>query len=420
MSIEEFQRDGHAPVVPGLFRDRSQDEPAPDGIFLTHAHIDHVGLLPLTREDIPVYATVGTSKMMLAGKLFANQIELPEQRFRDIQPGKEVTIGDLKVIPLAVDHSAFGSVAYLIEGCGQRVLYSGDLRLHGRKPGMAHDLYQAVRTRGPVDLILMEGTNAEWSNPEPTSTLRSNIDETIAATDEYDLENRLAQRVSEAPGLVLASFSPQNVDRLVAMIRVAIKTGRLFVVDAYGAFILRLLSSETKLPVPSPESPVRLCPDLSRGRSIERTLIRRYQDATVDVATIRSEPGRYIQLFRSSMLPIMEQLPQETLLIHSQWSGYTQQTSFVKVRAALKATGGTVCQAHVSGHIRREQIAEMVERINPRTVVPIHTHGPEDVKSLIRTLPATLEAIPKFQVVKDGIPFELHESDAGETEVHFC
>ncbi len=50
--------------TPGLFTVGN----TPDAILLSHAHLDHVGLLEHTPADVPIHATAGTSKMMqLAG-----------------------------------------------------------------------------------------------------------------------------------------------------------------------------------------------------------------------------------------------------------------------------------------------------------------------------------------------------------------
>ena len=71
-SKAELQADGLLPQVPGLF----DDGPTPDAILLSHAHLDHTGLLGHSHPKIPVYASRGTSKMMLAGGIFSAQIEL--------------------------------------------------------------------------------------------------------------------------------------------------------------------------------------------------------------------------------------------------------------------------------------------------------------------------------------------------------
>ncbi len=82
--------------------------------------------------------------MMLAGGLFAGQVELPRNRFREIEPERPVTIGDFTVTGYSVDHSIYGCLAFLIEAKGRRILYTGDLRSHGRKPGMGKRLIEAL------------------------------------------------------------------------------------------------------------------------------------------------------------------------------------------------------------------------------------------------------------------------------------
>src|SRR6516225_9978468 len=65
-SLEQLLASGVLPRVPGLFDDR----PPPAAILLSHAHLDHTGLLDFSRNDVPVYASRGTSKMMMAGARF--------------------------------------------------------------------------------------------------------------------------------------------------------------------------------------------------------------------------------------------------------------------------------------------------------------------------------------------------------------
>ena len=49
-------------------------------------------------------------------------------------------------------------MAFLIEAAGKAVLYSGDLRLHGRNPDMTNRLLEVLRGR-TIDVMLM-------SNPQ--------------------------------------------------------------------------------------------------------------------------------------------------------------------------------------------------------------------------------------------------------------
>ena len=134
--MDELKAKRVVPPIPGLF---DTDYPAPDGILLSHAHLDHSGLLHLSLPTVPIYASSGTNKVMLAASVFASQQGLDRDRFREVVSREAFHIGDCRVTPLAVDHSIYGSVAFSIEAEEKIILYSGDFRNHGRKPGMIRD-----------------------------------------------------------------------------------------------------------------------------------------------------------------------------------------------------------------------------------------------------------------------------------------
>jgi ribonuclease J len=227
--VEELLKDGILPNVAGLF----DDGLAPQAILLSHSHLDHSGFLPYSKPQVPIYASKGTSKMMLAAAIFSKQKELDRARYREVASGQAFEVGDIRIIPYAVDHSAYGSLSFLVEAEGKSLLYSGDLRHHGRKPGMIKQLLREVAGRN-IDVLLMEGTHLGCDSDREIS--------------EYELEEEIVEHVRSAPGLVLAAFSPLDVDRLVTYYRTAQRTGRLFVVDGYAAFVMHLVASETKIP----------------------------------------------------------------------------------------------------------------------------------------------------------------------------
>ncbi len=380
-SREQLIADGTIKPVPGLFTD---DAPAPDAILLSHAHLDHVGLLHHSRPEIPIHATTGTSKMMLAGGIFANRPTLDRNRHRPIKPGTPFAVGDFTVTPFAVDHGTFGCLAFLLEANGKTLLYSGDLRRHGRKPGMTRTLIEHVAPRN-VDVLLMEGTHLGGEKEQGTT--------------EFELEERVVELVKTAPGVVLAAFSPQDVDRLVTLYRSAQRTGRIFVADAYAAFILHLVSGEANIPRPTRDNGIRVYFDATfRKKNIDR-LNQLFQADRIELDEVLADPGKHLMAFRPSMtaLDFNDQLPPQARVLYGCWLGYLKNPDWVQLQRQVAEVAGDFIPAHASGHIYTADLRELVNALNPKTVIPIHTFEPAPFG----------EFFPNVQVLRDGEPFAV-------------
>lgn len=367
-------------VVPGLFT----DGPPVAALLLSHAHPDHSGLLPLVRKEIPVCLTRGTSKMLLAGKKFAGGVYLPKARAKIVEPGKRFEIGDCAVTALSVDHSIYGAVAWLVEHGGARVLYSGDLRMRGRKDGMTRALVKAIAVR-PLDALLLEGTHLSRDAHSP-------------CVKERQLETTITGLLRDAPALALAMFSPQNLDRLVTFYKAARRTNRVFVVDLYTAFIMHLLHTEVKIPLPSARAGMRVFFPTYRPRNIG-DLERRFAASRIELGQITADPRRFLMLARASMLDhdFAGGLPEKTRAIYSQWSGYREGEKQVKFEQALAACGGELIECHTSGHATVDDLVKLISDLAPRCIIPIHTERPEQMRELV----------PNVRIAHDGEVIEI-------------
>ena len=368
-SVNELLEARILPDVPGLFA----DGPTPDAILLSHAHMDHTGFLGRTRPEIPVFATTGTSKMMMAGGIFARQEEIPKGRHRKLASGDRIQIGELQVTTFAVDHSVYGSSAFLIEAGSKSILYSGDLRLHGRKAGMAKMMIAALKNRN-VDVFLMEGT-----------LLGSKRSKSM---DEYQLQDVIAEYVSAAEGLVLASFSPQHVDRLVGFIKACQRTHRVFVADVYTAYVLHLIKNETKTPPPITSEGIRVFYPQYFLASYERRGLRKIHDMfladRIALDEILAAPSTYAMVFLTSMVDsdFEGTIPPRSCCLFSRWEGYLDQPEWQMAKEKIETAGGSVIHVHTSGHAFAQDIRNLVNEISPEMTIPMHTFNPEVFQGL--------------------------------------
>jgi ribonuclease J len=379
--MDELKAERVVPSIPGLF---DTDHPAPDGVLLSHAHLDHAGLLFLSRPTVPIYASSGTSKMMLAASVFAGQKGLDRNRFREVVSGEPFQIGDCRVTPLAVDHSIYGSVAFLIEADGKTILYSGDFRNHGRKSGMIRDLLNHLQTKS-IDYLIVEGTHF-GSEKEQGPT-------------EYELEDRIVELVRSAPALVLATFSALDVDRMVTLYKATQKAGRVFVADAYTAFVMHLVGTKARLPRPSRDNGIRVFYNhLFERRQIEKIRSLFLADR-IELAEILAEPKKYAMVFRPTMVAFdfQGQLPEQCRCLYGYWKGYLAKQDWVELKKHIVQVHGDFIPAHVSGHAYIADIVAFVTSVNARTVIPIHTFEPQMYQ----------KHFPNVTVLKDGVPFEL-------------
>ncbi len=379
-TVAELLADGTLPKVAGLF----DDGPKPDAIFLSHSHLDHAGLLHLSHADIPIYATKGTSKMMLAGSVFAGGPGLARVRHRVIHPGNAIAIRDITVTPLAVDHSTFGSVAFLIEAGGKTLLYSGDLRNHGRKPGMMTTLLEHVSPK-TVDVFLTEGTHLGREQSD--------------GIGERDLEEEIVRAVRPATGLVLAAFSPQDVDRLVTFYKATVRTDRTFVADAYAAFVLHLVAGEANIPRPTRKNGIRVFYNAAFRRKKFGRLKSLFDLDRIGLAEILAAPAAHLMVFRPSMvdLDFAGHLPERARVIYSYWLGYLAKTDWIDLRNRVDEAHGDFIPAHASGHIYVDDLLALIRAVKARTVIPMHTFEPQLLAA----------HFPNVVVLADGQGYEV-------------
>ena len=382
---EELRREGVLPDIDGLY---AGSTPEVSALVLSHAHLDHYGLAHYVHPDIPVYGSRGTIEMLRASKLFVPDAAVPAD-LRELPNAGTVSIGSFSVRGIPVDHAAPDSRALLVEADGQRLLYSGDLRAHGRQRHLFDELPEAA---GAIDVLVLEGTTV--GQPQGSHGF----------ADEADVEIRLSELLRHDGGLVVVIASGQNIDRAVSVYRAALATGRELVIDPYQAYVLMTLRDVC------PEAPQFDWPSV-RVKFIQYHVAKLKDAGFWDLACKMSRAGKvtaeqlaanprgFVYLARSSRatVDLLRYLARTTrpTVVWSQWSGYLKKDG--PVPSFCDENGIEPYIIHSGGHAHPEDLADLARRLHARAVVPIHTEA----------APQFADFIQNVRVVNDGEAVEV-------------
>jgi ribonuclease J len=102
------------------------------GLVISHSHPDHCGLVAGRASGLPVFMSEPAAAILRQAEFFVPGQDAigPTRPMRDREPFQ---LGPFRIAPYLMDHSAFDAFALLLEAGNRRLLYSGDVRAHGRK-----------------------------------------------------------------------------------------------------------------------------------------------------------------------------------------------------------------------------------------------------------------------------------------------
>jgi len=183
----------------GKYAERQNFEPLPydpaeiDEVFVTHAHIDHIGRLPqLVKAGFggKVYSTPPTkdfAELLLLDSehILAKEAERegrpPLYTGADIEPlmrqwhnlkyHQATMVGDVKITPYNAGH-ILGSASYRIEAEGKSIVFSGDL---GNFPA---PIIKDTEMLQSADYVVMESTYGDRVH-EPTERREKELEQAI-------------------------------------------------------------------------------------------------------------------------------------------------------------------------------------------------------------------------------------------------
>jgi len=360
---------GVLPDIEGLYNNTSK---LIDGVIISHPHQDHYGLSNFIHKDVKHFLGEATHKIIEISNLFMSQkVIIANATY--FEKTKTFQIGDFSITAYWADHSAFDSYSFLVEANGKSIFYSGDFRNHGRKAN-AFKWFTQNAPQG-VDYLLLEGTTiGRETKPFKTETA---------------IEAEFADIFKQEGKLNLVYTSGQNIDRLVSVYRACVRSNKTLIVDIYVATILKELSEFANIPFPSNTfKNLKVIFPYYTSRKLAKNgnekILYQVKNQKITKEEICNQSDKIVMIVRPSMQKDLEHLAgiDGGNLIYSMWEGYLLKSDTQKFMSYLENRNFTTYKIHTSGHADTETLKKMVEAINPKNIVPIHTFNASDYQNI--------------------------------------
>ena len=322
-----------------------------DAIFITHYHGDHIGLYNKVSPSTPIYIGYVSKEIykilqtrLAKAKLIPNSnLELIDN-FNIFKIPDKITIKDIVITPIEVDHSAFDAHMFLVECDGKKILHTGDFRLHGPRGKTVIKALKAFV--GKVDCLICEGT-----------TLSRGKETTVT---EKEIKDK-AEQIFKDNKYVFILCSSTNIDRIAEFHKAALVSNRLFVCDTYQKEILNYIDS------------------ISRSSLYKfKNKVLSYGDNILD---IMREKG-FVMLVRDNYISkkAIKEFPSSTF-VYSQWEGYLDE-KFTEYKSLQEFVPKNSIHLHTSGHADFKAIQEVIKTVKPKRIIPIHSENPNAFKDM--------------------------------------
>lgn len=329
------------------------------GIFVTHAHEDHIGAIHHLWKSIrcPVYLTEFPAEVL--------RQKLSECQWKDEVPinvvnkKQRITVGSFEIEFVAISHSILGACGLYIKTPGGTVFHTGDWKIDDTP--LLGDKTDAERLieigHEGVDCLLCDSTNmVTASNIGSEATVRDSLEQVIAKYEH--------KRVT------VTCFS-SNLARIETIFYIARKLKRR--VAVIGRSIYKMLDAiaETSYFTPkfrenvnsiltdeeamnTPAEKVLLICTGSQGES--RSALHRLAKGENRVIKFG---GDDVVIFSSKVIPGNE-------------IGIRDLQNMLIRKGVEIVTVDTEPNIHVSGHANRDMVKKMYEWLKPKTLMPVH------------------------------------------------
>ena len=378
-------KEDQLPNIKGLY---VNDTPTVDAVLLSHAHMDHYGLMDFIHPDIPIYLSKDAEAILEVGNIFwSKKMQQKDvlKHCRTFNYWKKFNVRQFSITPYLVDHSAYGACAYLIESAGKKVFYTGDFRAHGNKKVTFDNMLKDNALKG-VDALIIEGTTLGDGHK---SSLPS----------EEDVRIKMTEAFSKQQDVSFVMCAGSNIDRLISLFKATKETGKELVLDLYQYYLLSKLKAvygKSKLP-PLKDDHIRIRYIKGHADKIAAAfgpeLLYKYNHKKITLDEIINNREKLVLRFSMKDMALLAKKMNEikdlkqALFIYSMWSGYLkEQPSLHELHSKFNIP---MMEIHTSGHAYKNDLLRFIDALQPKVLIPVHTLNANEYKKEVKTINVT-------------------------------
>ena len=322
-------------------------------IYISHMHLDHLGLLSNIPARVEVYVPNLGVYELLEEKWSSSPSWLsmvPRKHYLKLCGLKPMEVDRNGVAALPVSHSAFPAYAFLYFGSDKTVLYTGDFRVEGF---LDREEFEEVRG-GPgmldyirennikVDVLVIEGTNLGSAKP-PISPAE---------------EHAMIVKILEGHSLVVSTAHPLDFEHAYFMM----KTDRPVYIASDS--IAKFMEAAPQLP----SEPKLLAEYVKAPLKFEASSMEELGDDSLVVASYYEVVDLLRDLASNNLLP-----KNAAVLISEPEPRIEEAQAYEAMMNWFMNLGVQAYSMRVSGHYYPYQLKKIIDVIRPKEVLLVHT-----------------------------------------------
>jgi ribonuclease J len=406
--IGDFLEFGLIPDLKGLYRrdylkhmGRKAEDLEYQGLLITHAHADHAAYIHHLREDLPIHCSEETFAILKAlndtasgsytdlteltacFETYVNKkgeisrkttqthkdIVIPRD-FRTFKFGKKFKIDGIEVIPYNVDHSLPGATGFIIHTSDGTVVYTGDIRFHGRRAEKTVEFMEAC---DKPDALIIEGTRV---NEE-------------SSRKEADVEDEVQIIASKSKGLTVCNWPVRDTDRMISFLNATKKLDKTLTISMKQAYLIEQLS-KCNSNVPKLNDKNLALYAMRKdwgliGSDCEERLIhqdydrweRSYLSNCICHNNVKNEQNKFMFFATNfDLKELIDLRPSEgSVYIKSVCEPFDieMEIDWQRIENWINHFKMDLNSTHVSGHASGPQLRDFVKKVQPKLVIPVHT-----------------------------------------------